>query len=130
MQILRAAWYSAHSIPRGHDGGNTMLLDRRELLVKERIAVLKLTDTYDLFDLASGQPIGMARDEPPGWAKYLRLLLNKKLLPTTINIYESESAPPALSLFKGPSFLRCTVRVERGGRVLGSFRSKLFSLGG
>jgi len=107
-----------------------MLLDRRELLVKERIAVLKLTDTYDLFDLASGQPIGMARDEPPGWAKYLRLLLNKKLLPTTINIYESESTPPALALHKGASFLRCTVRVERGGRVLGSFRSKLFSLGG
>ena len=107
-----------------------MLFDRRELLVKERIAVLKLTDTYDLFDLASGQPIGLARDEPPAWAKYLRLVVNKNFLTTTVNIYESESAPPVLSLHKGPSFLRCTVRVERGGRALGSFRSKLFSLGG
>ena len=107
-----------------------MLLDRRELLVKERIAVLKLTDTYDLFDLASGQPIGLARDEPPDWAKYLRLLVNKNFLPTTVNVYESESAPPVLVLHKGASFLRSTVRVESAGRVLGSFRSKLFSLGG
>lgn len=107
-----------------------MLFERREFLVKERIAVLKLTDTYDVFDLSSGHPIGLARDEPPSWAKFLRLLVNKHFLPTAIHIYESESAPPVLSLHKGASFLRSTVRVERNQRVLGSFRSKLFSLGG
>lgn len=108
-----------------------MLFDRRQYLVKERVAFVKLTDTYDILDPESGHTIGMAREEPPGWSKYGRLLINKGFLPTTLNIYEREGEPPVLTLHKGPGLFRRNVRVsDAKGTHLGHFRSKLFSLGG
>lgn len=108
-----------------------MLLDKRQFLVKERVAFAKLTDVYDIFDAESGQQIGSARDEPTPLAKYLRIVLNKGMLPTTINVYEQEGAPPMLTLRKGASFLRPRVTVVDHENVeLGSFRAKLFSMGG
>ena len=90
----------------------------------------KLTDTFDILDPASGQTIGIAREEPPGWAKWLRLLVNKQMLPTSVNIYEHEGAPPVLSIHRGFTFLRSKVDVVAGGQSLGYFKSKLFSIGG
>jgi uncharacterized protein YxjI len=108
-----------------------MLLEKRQFLVKERVAFAKLTDVYDIVDADSGQQIGIAREEPPSWAKYLRLLVNKGFLPTFVKVYEHEGMPPILVLHKGPSFLRSTVTVLDGQSIeVGSFRSKLFSLGG
>jgi len=108
-----------------------MLLDRQQFFVRERVAVLKLTDTYDILDPESQQQVGLARDEPSALAKFARLLVSRRLLPTTVNVYESESAPPVLSLRKTPGFLHATVVVtDAAGSELGRFRSKLFSLGG
>lgn len=107
------------------------LFSRRQYVVKERVAVLKLTDTYDLLDPETQQVIGTAQDEPGTALKYARLLVKKGFLPTTINIYESGVASPSLTLSKGVTFLRAVVKVrDAGGRELGFFRSKLFSLGG
>lgn len=108
-----------------------MLFDHRQILVKERVAVLKLTDVYDLVDPTTGRPIGLAREEPQPWAKWLRLLVKKIFLPTDVRIYESESAPPVLTLHKSAGFLRHRVTVSKAhGQVIGRFTSKLFSLGG
>jgi uncharacterized protein YxjI len=108
-----------------------MLLEKQTFFVKERTALLKLTDTYDILDPDTQQALGVARDEPPGWAKLLRLLVKKALLPTRINVYEQESAPPVVSLQKGPGFFRTTVVVTDSVQAtLGRFRSKFFSLGG
>jgi uncharacterized protein YxjI len=108
-----------------------MLLSQRQFLVKERVSAFRLTDTYDIFDPQTNLQIGIARDEPPTWAKWLRMLVNKHFLPTEVRIYESDGAPPVLTLRKGPSAFRSTlVLTDASGRTLGSFRSKLFSLGG
>jgi len=107
-----------------------MLLDRRTFLVKERVAVLKLTDAYDIFDPESSQQIGLAKDEPTPLLKYLRLVVKKGLLPTVVNVYEREGSPPVLTLRKGPGVFRIRVEVTSGGQSLGHFRSKAFSLGG
>jgi len=108
-----------------------MLLEQRQFLVKERVAFAKLTDVFDIFDPVSGAQIGIARDEPPTWARYFRLLINKSLLPTTINIYEDENMPPVLVLEKAAAAFRPTIRVlDQRNVELGLFRSKLFSLGG
>ncbi len=40
-----------------------MLLDKSTYLVKERVAMMKLTDTYDIFDPATGQQIGIAKED-------------------------------------------------------------------
>ena len=88
-----------------------MLLNRRSFIVKEKVSLLKLTDTYDLFDPETQQPIGVARDEPPGWAKYARLVVSKHFLPTSVNVYDASSPSPVLSLKKRPGFLRITVEI-------------------
>jgi uncharacterized protein YxjI len=110
---------------------NRRLLERTTFFIKERVAMLKLTDTYDILDPATGQKIGLAKEEPPTWAKWLRLVVNKQMLPTAVNIYECDGQPPVLSIQRGFTFLRSKVRVVAGhGESLGYFKSKLLSLGG
>jgi uncharacterized protein YxjI len=110
---------------------NRRLLERTTFFIKERVAMLKLTDTFDILDPATGQGIGLAKEEPPTWAKWLRLVVNKSMLPTVVNIYECDGQPPVLSIQRGFTFLRSKVRVVAGhGESLGYFKSKLLSLGG
>ena len=109
----------------------TGLLDRTTFFVKEHTGLLKLTDTYDLLDPETGEPVGIAKEEPPAWAKWLRLLVKKQLMPTRVNIYETEGAPPVLSIVRGVVIFRSKVLVIAGdGTSLGYFKSKIFSLGG
>jgi uncharacterized protein YxjI len=107
------------------------LLGRTIFFIKERVAILKLTDTYDILDPASGQTIGIAKEEPPVWAKWLRLVVKKHLMPTAINIYENEGQPPVVSIRRGFTIIRSKLRVVASdGRSLGYFKSKLISIGG
>ena len=108
-----------------------MLLTSRSFFVKERVAVMKLTDTYDIIDPETQLQIGIARDEPSPFCKYARLLIGKRLLPTTIRIYETESNLPVLTLEKKAGFFRVMVVVRNAQQnVLGSFTSKVLTLGG
>ena len=108
-----------------------MLLNQRQILVKERIGLLKLSDTYDLFDPETQQQSGLAKEEVSALVKGLRLLIPKKLMPTTIRVYETEGGPAVLTLRRNVALFRPTVRVEDGnGREIGSLRSKFFSIGG
>jgi uncharacterized protein YxjI len=108
-----------------------MLSGYTSYFVRERVGFVKLCDTYDILDPQTQHVIGIAKEEPPGWAKWLRLLVNKQLMPTTVNIYEDETKPPLISIVRGFTFLRSKVKVQGpGGQSLGYFKSKLFSLGG
>jgi uncharacterized protein YxjI len=122
---------SSSAAPASSTHESRALLERTTFFVKERVAMLKLTDTFDILDPANSQPIGVAREEPPSWAKWLRLLVNKSLLPTTVNIYEADGQPPVASVHRGFTFLRSKIKVVGpGGHQLGYFKSKLFSIGG
>lgn len=108
-----------------------MLLEKKTFIVKEHVAMLKLTDTYDILDPETQQQIGVAKEEPGDVIKYARLIISKKLLPTTVNIYEQENKPPVLSIHKPLTFMQAKVIVTgETGESLGYFKSKLFSLGG
>jgi uncharacterized protein YxjI len=111
-----------------------MLLDRRTFLVKERVALVKLTDAYDIYDPESGQVLGVAREEPPGWAKYARLIVDKRLLPTVVRVYEGDpdaGAEAFLTIRKGSAFLRPRLEVfDARGVKFGQLDSKLLSIGG
>lgn len=109
---------------------NRTLLERTSFFVKERVALLKFVDTYDILDPATGQQIGIAKEEPPIWAKWLRLVIQKQMMPTTVNIYEQEDRPPVASIHRGFTLIRSKIRVVAGGRPLGYFKSKLISIGG
>ena len=108
-----------------------MLLDRRQFFVREKVAFLKLVDTYDIFDVETGEPIGQAREEPPGWIKAARIIdINKALLPTVLNVYEADGSL-ALSVRKGVAVVRKKVTVnDAGGQPIGRFESKVFTIGG
>lgn len=106
------------------------MLQLRTYLVKERVGVLKLVDVYDIFDPDTGQKVGEAREEIPGWAKVLRLFVSKQLLPTTVSVYDGDNRL-IFQIRRGVAFLRATVTVQApDGTPLGSFRRKLMSLGG
>lgn len=105
------------------------LFQRNTYVVKERVGFMKLVSVYDLLDAQSGQPIGIAKEEPGEFIKYFRLLVNNKWLPTTVNVYENEGAPPVLSIRRGVALFRPRVQVIVGGRELGYFQKKVISLG-
>ena len=105
------------------------LFDRKTYVVKERVALMKLVGAYDLLDPQTGQSIGVALEEPPGIVKYLRLLVNNKWLPTTVNVYEREGAPPVLTIHRGVALFRPRVHVHAGGHDIGFFQAKVLSIG-
>lgn len=108
-----------------------MLLERSTYLVKERVAFMKFTDRYDIFDPESGQELGFARESISTLSKIMRVFINKQLLPTRIVIKENEESDPVVSISRGFTFLRAKVSVQdESGKEVGFFRSKLFSLGG
>lgn len=105
------------------------MLDRKTYVVKERTGLMKLVDTYDLLDPQTGQQIGIAKEEPPGLIKYLRLVMNNKWFPTVVNVYEQEGGRPVLSIHRGVAIFRPKVHVKAGDRELGYFKAKFLSIG-
>jgi len=106
-----------------------MLLQRASFFVRERVGFMRFGDVYDLLDPESQQPVGVARETPS--LPWLRLLVNKRFLPTVVDVLEADGVTPALRLTKGATFLR--VRIEVGaadGRRLGTLRNRFFSLSG
>ena len=107
------------------------MLERKTFLIKERVGFLKLVDTFDIYDPATGAKIGIAREVVGPMLKLLRLVVSKRLLPTLVEIREDEHSPAVLSMRRGFNLLHARVTVrDRVGKELGYFRSKFFSIGG
>jgi len=107
------------------------MLDRKTFLIKERVGFLRLVDTFDIYDPATGAKVGIVREVIGPLLKVLRLVINKRLLPTLVEVRQDESGPALLSMQRGANLLRARVTVRDGlGKELGYFRSKIFSLGG
>lgn len=108
-----------------------MLLNRKTLLIKERVGFLKFVDTFDIYDPATGAQVGIAREQVSVWMKLLRLLINKRLLPTSVEVRERDDTPVLMTLRRGVSLLHANVVVRDGMDMeIGWFKSKLFSIGG
>src|SRR4028119_849729 len=105
------------------------MLDRKTYVVRERVSLMKLADTYDLLDPQTGQQLGIAKEEPPGFIKYIRLFMNNKWFPTVVNVYEREGERPVLSIHRGVAIFRPKVHVRAEGRELGYFKAKFISWG-
>src|SRR5262245_49688146 len=100
-------------------------------LIREHVGFMKLTDTYDIYDASTNEKICVAKEEPSGFVKVMRLLISKKLMPTTVNVYEEGSDRPLFSIYRGLALFRTNVHVrDAGHKRLGYFKSKIFTLGG
>jgi len=107
------------------------MLDRKMLVIKERIGLLRFVDTFDIYDPATGAQVGIAREKANIWLKLLRLLINKRLLPTRVEVRERDDTPVLMTLRRGLALLHANVAVcDAAGMEIGWFRSKFFSLGG
>jgi uncharacterized protein YxjI len=107
------------------------MFDRKTLLVKERVGFLRFVDTFDIYDPATGVQIGIARENTSIVLKLLRLLINKRLLPTRVEVREREDTPVLMTLRRGASILTARVSVRDAmDTEIGLFKSKLFSIGG
>ena len=107
------------------------MFNRKAWLVKERVGFLKLVDTYDIYDPATGAQIGIAKEKVSVLVHVLRFLVNKRLLPTSVEVREREDGRVILGMRRGVGLLHAHVTVTNdAGREIGRFKSKLFSLGG
>ena len=108
------------------------MFDLTTYLVKERVGLLKITDTYDIFNPSNGEQIAIAKEEIPTWSKLARLIIHKRMLPTSVNIYEgdekSHGGTPLLSICRKGAFLWPKVQIlGEDGSLLGTFKTKRFS---
>lgn len=104
-------------------------------VIKERVGLLKLSDTYDIFDPSNNAQVGIAKERPGGFIHFLRFFLHKNFLPTKIFVYEGateeDSSRLLFSIERGFSLLRPRVTVKTPlGETIGWFKSRLFTLGG
>jgi len=107
------------------------MLAVQNFLVKERAAILKTVDIYDIFNADTGEQVGIAEECPSSWVKLFRWFITKKLMPTRIEIREHPSGALIAALKKPVALFRPVVEVFDGeNRRLGYFRAKFISIGG
>jgi uncharacterized protein YxjI len=107
------------------------VLNVNTYLVKQHAGLFKRTAAYDIFDAQNNQQVGTAKEEPSTLASILRLFVDKKKVPTQVVFYEQGEDKPLFSIYRPFSFFRSKVQVLDGdGQVIGSFKSKMMSLGG
>ncbi|MDP6636299.1 MAG: phospholipid scramblase-related protein [Phycisphaerae bacterium] len=111
------------------------MLARKAYFVREHVGFMKLTDTFDILDPETQVQIGIAKEKPGGFAKILRILVSKRLLPTKVFVYEGsdpqDESKLLFSIQRGVTLFRSKVNVlNPDGALIGWFQSKVWSLGG
>ncbi|MDQ0568904.1 uncharacterized protein YxjI [Variovorax paradoxus] len=99
--------------------------------IKEHVGIFKAANNYDIFDPQSQQKILECREPNLGFfSKLLRFTDYKRFTPFDV-VVSTPEGQKVLSVKRGVSFLLSKVQVLDGNdRVVGSFRQKLFSIGG
>ncbi len=107
------------------------VLDRDLFLVKEHYGFLKAANNYDVLDPVSGEVLIECREDRLGiFTKIFRFSDYKTMTPFDVALREP-GGPLLARVRRGVVLLRSKVRVENGdGALLGTFRQRLFSLGG
>jgi uncharacterized protein YxjI len=106
------------------------MLHLKTYLIKEHAALMKLHDTYDIFDATTGKQVGVAKETISTFATLLRLLVNKQMVPTTVVVTDADDEI-VFSIHRPFSLFRARVNILTAeGKHIGHFKSKIFSLGG
>ncbi len=107
------------------------VLDRDLFLVKEHYGFLKAANNYDVLDPETGEVLIECREDRLGlFTKIFRFSDYKRMTPFDVAL-RIPGGPLLARVQRGMVLLRSKVRVSNGdGALLGTFRQRLFSLGG
>ncbi len=93
------------------------------IVVNEKLQVLKWGNSYQLLD-ETGNEIGFVKENVPGWAKILRLFLNKSFLPFELQI-QDENQNVMARIERGFTFWMSNVNVyDQNNKLIGNFKAK------
>jgi uncharacterized protein YxjI len=106
-------------------------ISRNLYLVKEHVGIFKAANNYDIHDPETGDVIMECREPTLGFfTKLLRFTDYKRMTPFDIQI-RTPNGDPVVRIHRGISiFLSNVVVSDAKNDVIGSFRQKLFSIGG
>ena len=106
-------------------------LERDLFLVKEHVGMFKAANNYDILDPETGQPILYCREPNLGmFTKIFRFTDYKRMTPFEIQIQDLNGRP-IITIKRGISLFVSKVEVfDDSNEKIGSFKQKLFSLGG
>lgn len=110
------------------------MLNQKTFFIREHVGVLKLSNTYDILDPESRAQIGIAQEKPGTLIHILRFLIDKRLLPTKVFVYDGSShedeSKLKFSIRRGITLFRSKVNIcDPQGQVIGWLKSKAFSFG-
>ena len=99
--------------------------------IKEHVGIFKAANNYDIFDPQSRQKILECREPNLGFfSKLLRFTDYKRYTPFDV-VVSTPEGQKVLSVKRGVSIFLSKVQVLDGNdRLVGSFKQKLFSIGG
>lgn len=106
-------------------------LNRNLYFVREHVGFFKAANNYDILDPETGEVILECREDRLGWiTRMLRFTDYKRYTPFDVEIRTPEGEP-LIQVQRGITILRSQVKVLDGNdEPLGSFRQRLFSIGG
>jgi uncharacterized protein YxjI len=97
--------------------------ERNVFFIDEKVAVLKFTNSYKIFD-EDGNQIGDVRQKMSGWHKFLRLFLNKAMMPMNLEISDM-SGKTLISLRRGWSFWMSKISIlDENGKLIAKINQK------
>jgi uncharacterized protein YxjI len=107
------------------------VLSQNLFFVKEHVGMFKASNNYDIYNPTTQQKMLECREPNIGiLTKIFRFTDYKRMTPFHVEVSTPEGQP-VLSVKRGMSLLRSTVQVfDERGRLVGSFKQKLFSIGG
>lgn len=105
-------------------------LDRAAYFVKEHVGMFKAANNYDVMDPESGEVVLECREPNLGWfTKLLRFTDYKRMTPFDVRI-TAPDGQEVLQVKRGWSLFLSKVDVLAGGKRIGGFKQKFFSVGG
>jgi len=102
-----------------------------QMLVKEHFGLFKAASNYDVYDLSTGEKLLECREPNLGWlTKALRFTDYHRMTPFDVHVTDVEGNL-VVQIKRGLSLFLSKVSVfDGGGRRIGGFNQRFFSIGG
>lgn len=107
------------------------ILNNNVYLIKEHFGILKASNSYDVYDPASGEVLMECREPNLFWlTKVLRFTDFKRMTPFDVQV-KTQDGKRVVRIMRGISLLMSKVEVrDSNNELVGYFLQKLFSIGG